>query len=369
MIPIYKPYLPSSCLTYAREALDSTWISSNGQYLDSAKNMLEKIFEGQYILLTNNGTAATHLIAKTLSLTECKRIAVPNNVYVAVWNTLLYDKELEIVPIDADLDTWNFDTDELIARRDEYDAVMVVHNLGNVVNVLYLQEVLKDKIFVEDNCEGLFGKYDGHFTGTKSLCSSASFYGNKTITSGEGGMYMTGSSYGVEFMRKIHGQGQSRVKFSHDILGYNYRMTNIQAAILHGQLKKLDLILKSKREIFFNYGYLLDELNGVSGFKVENGTRPANWMFALRFESGDYRIAEPFFKSKGIETRPMFYPITEHFHLVDNPRVKDCKTENAHILHREVVVFPSYPELTFPELIHITDSIKEYARQCKNIRS
>lgn len=239
MIPIYKPYFTEQNLKYAHDAINSGWVSSQGEYLDLAKNKLKDLLETKRVILTSNGTTATHLLALALKYKypHIKKIIVPNNVYVAAWNSFLFDKEYELVPIDADLETWNFDLDKLESVIDETSAVLIVHNIGNIINVPKLKERFPNTVFLEDNCEGFLGKYDNKYTGTESFASSVSFFGNKTLTSGEGGAFITNDDDVFEHINKVKSQGQSNEKFIHDVLGYNYRMTNVQAAILYGQLE------------------------------------------------------------------------------------------------------------------------------------
>ena len=125
---------------------------------------------------------------------------------------------------------------------DDNTAILVVHNIGNIINVPKLKLEFPNTVILEDNCEGFLGKYDNKYTGTESFASSISFFGNKTITSGEGGAFITNDDDVFEYINKIKSQGQSNEKFIHDVLGYNYRMTNIQAAILYGQLDSLSEI-------------------------------------------------------------------------------------------------------------------------------
>jgi perosamine synthetase len=237
MIPVYKPYLPPSSLKYAHDALDSTWISSQGQYLSLVTQKLQDVLHTPYIIPLNNGTSACHLMAKALYRAYPpshgkKKIIVPNNVYVAAWNAFLFDSNYELIPVDANLDTWNIDMDKLeTAITADPDAdVLIVHNVGNVINVPRLQQKFPNVHFVEDNCEGFLGGYGGLATGCASFASAVSFFGNKNITSGEGGLFITNSEVAYDYAKCVQGQGQSKTRFIHKELGYNYRMTNVQAS-------------------------------------------------------------------------------------------------------------------------------------------
>ena len=158
MIPIYSPHFNEENLKYAHDAINSGWISSHGEYLDIVKDELKSLVNCKKIILTNNGTTATHLmsIALKYKYPNITKIIVPNNVYVAAWNSFLYDKNYELIPIDSDLETWNIDINKISEKIDENTAILVVHNIGNVVNVLDLKRRFPNTVILEDNCKSSF---------------------------------------------------------------------------------------------------------------------------------------------------------------------------------------------------------------------
>ena len=361
-IPIYKPYFTERSLRYAHDALDSTWISSQGKYLEMTKERLQDFLGVKYILLTNTGTAANHLMAKGLKLKDStiKNILVPNNVYIAAWNGFLFDRgDFTLINTDTDLETWNYDRSSYDVKRHEVLAILIVNNLGNIINVPKLQREQPNALFVEDNCEGFGGMYEGKFSGTMSLCSTLSFYGNKNITSGEGGALVTNDSDLYEYARLVWGQGQSNEKFVHSILGYNYRMTNVEAAILYGQLDLYSEILDRKTNIFNWYKKELSGIQNIKFQKEEENTIHSKWMFGIRIVGNkDYKSIERFFIDNGIETRPFFYHIQKHKYLNS---IWNNMT-NAKLLANEIFILPSYPSLSEKEIKYISNKVKEYAR-------
>jgi perosamine synthetase len=241
MIPIYQPYIENYKCS-AIKAIESGWISNHGEYVEKATQKLKEILKVPYVILMSNGTVATHCLFKSLKFKhpEISKIYVPNNVYVAAWNSALMEypiEYLEVLPIDEH--TWNMKEDEeLILSLEKNSALLVVHNLGNIINVPKIKRLRPDIIIVEDNCEGVFGYYEGVKSGcsNSSLCSSISFYGNKTITTGEGGAFITTDKIVYNYIKKIYSQGMSNERYIHDVHAYNYRMTNIQSAFLYDQL-------------------------------------------------------------------------------------------------------------------------------------
>ena len=364
MIPIYKPYLPEQSLKYAYDAIESGWISSIGEYKNISSNKLCKILGAKHCLLLSNGTVATHLLVKAIKFKfpNAKKIIIPNNVYVAAYNSILFDNEneFEIYPIDANINTWNADYADLPFQPDENTIFFVVHNLGNIVNLPNLKQKYPKSIFIEDNCEGLFGEYNGISSGTLSFCSSLSFFGNKNITTGEGGAVSTNDTELFHYLTKIQGQGQTETRFVHDVLGYNYRMTNVHAALLLGQLDLYDEIKQKKQKIFKIYRECLKGIDKVYPQVEELGCSHSMWMFGIRIEGNkSYEFSKKFFDFSGIETRPMFYPITHHKHLL---KFK-CQDNNAKKLNNECIILPSYPELKDIELEYITDTVKKFVNE------
>ena len=363
MIPIYKPFFTKENLKYAHDAIDSGWVSSQGEFLDYSKNEIKKIFGDSKVILTNNGTTATHLLAIALKYKHpnVNKIIVPNNVYVAAWNSFLFDKNYELVPIDSNLDTWNMDTSKIDDLVDENTAILAVHNIGNVIDVPLLQSKFPKTIILEDNCEGFLGKYGDNYTGTKSFASSISFFGNKTITSGEGGAFITNDEELFEYINVIKNQGQSDKKFIHNVLGYNYRMTNIQAALLYGQLKDINVIVDKKQKIFDLYRKQLSNVEGISLQKEEPNTTHSKWMFGIRFPNFnilDKKEIELFLFESGIDTRPMFYDINSHEYL---SKIKN-ETINSRILQSQCLILPSFPDLTDGQIMYICDKIKRFLK-------
>jgi len=362
MIPIYKPYFTKDSLKYAHDAIDSTWISSHGKYLSIAEEKLKEITGSKYVILTNNGTSATHLVAHALNYKhpEIIKLIVPSNVYIAAWNMFQTKPDYELYPLDSNLDTWNFDwKSEIFVNKFNTinAAILAVHNLGNIINVPEIKKKFPRAIIVEDNCEGFLGSYNDMPSGKASLAYSISFFGNKTITSGEGGAFCTDDEEVYNEMNRIRAHGITSTKFVFDGLGYNYRMTNVQAAILFGQLELIDEIKEKKQIIFDRYK---KELNHelIHFAKKESGVENPNWMMGIRFDLPKDKMdqLQLHLHYNDIETRPMFPPINHHKHYSyygDGYPVSQR-------LYESVLILPSYPDLMESEVKHICKTIKNF---------
>jgi len=354
MIPIYNPRIETKS---AKEALESGWISSQGPYIEKARSKLSEILNIPYVILTNNGTSSTHMIVKALRFKhpEIKTIYAPNNIFVAVWNTILYEYEASCMKIlEMDPLTLNMRTDvEYIETLENGAAVMVVHNVGSIVNVPRLKRLRPDLIFIEDNCEGFFGKYEDMYSGTSkaSLCSSVSFFANKTVTCGEGGAFFTHDKEIYDYINSSINHGNSKERYIGSTLGYNYRITNIQAALLYDQLIQLEDIRNDKHIIFETYKTLLKKYVIVP--QTEDRTVSSEWMFVCGIKNTNYKELELYMKDNGVDIRPFFYDINRHSHLKHIYR-------NPIDLVYTYIMLPSYPDLTVQQLHLICNSIINY---------
>ena len=357
MIPLCKPYLPEEVTQFAHNEIDRGYLSMN-LHNSIVEEMLEPLTGCKYNLLTNSGTTANVLInsclEELLPRVQIKReLRVPNNCYIAAYNP--FAKDLILSVTDTDLNTWNMVEDDIYPLR---GLLLVVHNLGNPVNVPEIKRKFKDILIVEDNCEGFLGSYEGKPTGSEAWCSSISFFGNKLITSGEGGCFCTNDEAAYELAKLISRQGLTSKKYIHQRIAYNFRLTNVQAALLYGQLRILDEIKERRREIFEIYDSLLKDVEGVQTQKVEDECVHSHWIYGIRIIGNtSYDKVEKFFTHNRIETRPLFYPIHyhEHFRFMD-------KKENAILLSNECVLLPTYIGLRPDEQKYIVEQIIRYIK-------
>lgn len=375
-IPIYEPYI-IKYKQLALEAIDSGWISSHGKYVPLATEKLRSLLGAKHVILLNNGTSATHalFLALRFKYPHIKTVYIPNNVYVAAWNCALMGGYSNLKVLKMNPETWNMNTEEkYIQSLDKNSAVLIVHNIGAIINVPRLKRIRPDLVFLEDNCEGLFGKYRSEspesttwYTGTfpGTLCASLSFFGNKTMTCGEGGAIIVNDTETYQYLIRACNQGNTNERYIHDVLGYNYRITNIQAAFLYDQLKEVESapthreiehVLTMKERIFRYYYDSLSSCDGIKLQAVEKDTIHAHWLFAVRVVGVSFKKISAHLSSKGIDSRPMFYPIETHSHL------KHLFTVPTEIPYEEIVMLPSYPTLNSRVQDHIIDTLKELTK-------
>ena len=250
-IPVYQPYIQEEESKFLQDCLNTGWISSKGKYIDLFEKSFAKYLNAKYALTTSNGTVALHLALATIGIKEGDEVLVPNLTFAASVNSIIYTGATPVL-IDCDPDTFNIDTN-LIENKitSKTKAIMVVHLYGLPVNMNLIKSIA-DKhnlIIIEDSAESFGSEFKGKKVGTFGRLSTFSFYGNKTITTGEGGMVIFKNKKDYEKAKILRDHGMNPNKtYWHEFLGFNYRMTNLQASVGYAQLKKSNLIIEKKNK-------------------------------------------------------------------------------------------------------------------------
>jgi perosamine synthetase len=348
-IPVYQPALNGNEKKYVNECLDTTWISSKGKFIDEFESSFANFIGVKYAASVSNGTVALHLAMIALGIGPGDEVIVPSLTYISSVNAIVYVGATPVF-IDSLPDTWQMDQADLkrkITARTK--AVMAVHLYGHPCEIELIDEICKVNglFLIEDCAEALGSKYADRHVGTYGDISTFSFYGNKTITTGEGGMVVTNDE--TLFDRSVHFKGQGLAKhrqYWHDVIGYNYRMTNICAAIGLAQLEQIDGFLKRKREIakFYEQNIINPK---IEFHKEKAGITHSYWMCSILTPDSTLReeLRENLAK-EGVETRPLFYPV----HTMPMYSQKFQKIPVAENLGWRGINLPSYPGLSNEEL-------------------
>lgn len=357
--PVYQPSLGSKEKENVLECLDSTWISSKGKFISQFENSFSEFIDVKHSAGVCNGTVAIHVALLALGIGEGDEVVVPSFTYIASVNTINYTGA-KAVFIDSNLKTWQIDPtkiEEKITKRTK--AIMVVHLYGQPSEMDSILTIAKKhKLFVIEDCAEAFGSlYNGKHVGTFGDIATFSFFGNKTITTGEGGMVATNNSIIHEKVFHLKGQGLAKNReYYHDIIGYNYRMTNICAAIGCAQLEKADKLIQKKIEIANWYENKLSNLPVVFHSQVGNA-KHSFWMVSILLKDSEERNKlRSHLKENGIETRPTFYPV----HLMPMYFEKGLSLPVAEDLGNRGINLPSYPDLRENDIEFVCNKIKEY---------
>jgi perosamine synthetase len=312
-VPVSEPDLSVIERELLLEAFDSTWIGSSGRFLTDFEHGFAERCGVQHAVAVSNGTVALHLALSALGIGPGDEVIVPSLTYIATANAVRYCGA-EPVFADVTVDDWGLDPASVRAAIGERTrAVIAVHLYGHPADMTRLRKVCRehDLALVEDAAEAPFVKRDGVPTGAMGDVATFSFYGNKIITSGEGGAVTTNDPDLAARIRLLRGQGMDAGRrYWFPVIGYNYRLTNLQAALLCGQLSRLDTILAGRRAVYARYDRAFQGSPALTTQPVAPGAAVAPWMYCLLLEDEATRdaLAEAFM-AEAIETRPFFIPL------------------------------------------------------------
>jgi|TARA_B110000027_G_C16122555_1_gene304271 perosamine synthetase len=355
--PVYKPFLSGNEKKYVNDCLDSSWISSKGKYIDLFENSFKDFLNLNHATSVSNGTVALHLALLALNIKEGDEVIVSTLTYIASVNAIKYVNATPIF-VDCNSMNWNIDADKIVQKiSSKTKAIMAVHLYGASCEMDKLLSICKkhNLLLIEDVAEGFGTKFKDKYAGSFGDVSTFSFFGNKTITTGEGGMVVTKEKELIQKVAYLKSQAVSESReYWHNHIGYNFRMTNICAAIGHAQIENASEILNKKEQIALFYKKELENIDVE--FQVEQKeTNHSYWMVSILFEN-EYKkqIIRNRLSKSGIETRPVFFPIhtmpmyysKEKFKISDN-------------VSKRGINLPSYPELTQLDIKYICDQIKK----------
>ncbi|MFA6924576.1 MAG: aminotransferase class I/II-fold pyridoxal phosphate-dependent enzyme [Bacteroidales bacterium] len=313
-IPIASPLLNGNELKYLTDAFLSTWISSAGKYIDLFENEFSKFCECKYGIAVSNGTVALHLALLALGIGKGDEVIVPDLTFAATINAILHCNATPVI-VDIEKDSWCIDPLEIEkAITPKTKAIIPVHIYGQPCDMNSIMKIAKNhKLFVIEDCAEAHGaRYNDKKVGSYGDIGCFSFFGNKVITTGEGGMCVTNSQELAEKIRILKDHGMSKTKkYWHDVIGYNYRMTNLQASIGLAQLERVNFILEYRKKIENDYIRLLSEIDFIEFQKNNLPKREKiTWIVSVLIKSGNRDTLLQRLMEKGIDARPFFYPLS-----------------------------------------------------------
>ena len=310
-IPIAQPELNGNEYQYLCDAFKSTWIGSTGDYINRFENEFSKYCDAKYGVSVSNGTAALHLALIALGIKAGDEVVVPDLTFPATINAVLYTGATPVI-VDIEKDSWCIDPikfKNVISKKTK--AVILVHLYGQPCDMDALIQISRENNLkiVEDAAQAHGASYKGKRIGSFGDVSCFSFFGNKIITTGEGGMCVTNSSELSEKMRTFRDHGMSKQKrYWHDEIGYNYRLTNLQAAIGCGQLERIEFFINERRKIEEKYKLILKDLFDIKWPKDFPDRSRVTWIVSGCCETKKQLLKK--LSENQIDSRPFFYPLS-----------------------------------------------------------
>ena len=356
VIKLYEPDLSGNERKYVLECLDTSWISSSGVFVSRFEQAFAHAVGASHAVAVSNGTVALHLALHALGIGAGDEVIVPSFTYVASVNTIAQTGATPVF-VESCIDDWLLDPRD-VARKitSRTKAVMPVHLYGGVCDMNALSELAQRHglAIVEDAAEALGCSFQGRHAGTFGEVGTFSFYGNKTVTTGEGGMVVTNDARLAERLRLLKGQGQSPTRrYWHVELGFNYRMTNICAAIGLAQVERWPDILARKKAIAARYRHLLQNVPVIfprRSSDVESG----EWLVSVLLPDGvDRDLVMQSMDNQGVETRPLFY-CAHHMPMY----AADLHLPVAEEISRRGISLPSYAQMSESDVERVSRALR-----------
>ena len=367
-IPVFDIVLGDIEKKYINECLDTSFIGQ-GPFVKKFEEKFSAFVDCKYGITTTSGTTALHLACASLGLKKDDQVLVSSSTNMACAFAIDYCGAIPI-PIDIEKETWQMDVSKIEEKiNNKTKAIMVVHLFGHPVDmdvVLNLSKKYNLKI-IEDCAEAHGVEYKGKKVGSIGDIGAFSFFANKTITCGEGGMVVTNSDEIGEKAKSLKNLSYGKInKFMHDDIGFNYRLPNISAALGLGQFENIQTVFEEKERIYKRYKNNLENVKGVNIPKVRDWvTNYIMWVFNLYLDD-NFPISRDELtkklKEKNIDTRDAFVPINQQKILVDKYNLfKESDCPNSNYIMENGFYLPSGNTITNEEIDFVCDVIKENA--------
>lgn len=362
--PVYQPSLKGNERKYVNDCLDTNWLTWQGKYVREFEKSFAAYIGTEYATTTCNATVGLHLALLALGVGVEDEVIVPTLTYIASVNSIAYCGATPVF-VDSHPISWQMDPDDVRRKiTPRTKAIMAVHIYGHPCDLDELKTIANENniALIEDASESFGSQYKGKYTGAIGDIGVFSFFGNKTITTGEGGMVVTNNRTLMDRVILYKGQGLAKFReYWHEVIGFNYRMTNISAAIGLAQLERADEIIAQKIQIANWYFKYLKNLPLTFHYPVGD-VKHTYWMFTvLTHDPATRNSLRDYLKEHEIETRPVFHPI----HTMP---MYSCNFQQYHIAEDigwRGINLPSYPDLTEQDICEISSVIAAYYQDVK----
>jgi perosamine synthetase len=365
-IPVAAPVLTGNEAKYVQECLESTWISSAGRFIGEFESGFAAFTGTRHAVATNNGTTALHLALVALGIGPGDEVIVPTLTYVASANAVRY-VGATVVLADADPRTLNLCPEDVLAKiTPRTKAVIPVHLYGHPCDMDPIVDACRARgiAVLEDAAESHGARYKGRPTGSLGDLATFSFFGNNIITTGEGGMVVTDDDALERVLRLHRGQGMDPDhRYWFPVVGFNYRMTNIQAAIGVAQLERVDELLEVRQQVARWY---TTHLAGSEDLVVqpvqEEWAHHAFWIYNVLLTAQGEKTRDAVMRAldaDGIETRPVFYPM----HVMPVYTEDSSRFPVATDLAARGINLPTHGLLTEEDVARVCERLLHHARE------
>ena len=365
-IPVNEPLLNGNEKIYLNECIDTGWISSEGPFVKKFESAFSERVGRKFGIAVANGTAAIDIALEALGIGKDDEVILPTFTIISCIHQIIRSGATPVL-VDSDPLTWNMDVSQIEDKiTDKTKTIMVVHIYGLPVDMKPILELAKkyNLKIIEDAAEMIGQTYNGNPCGSFGDISTFSFYPNKHITTGEGGMVVTNDEQLAEKCRSLRNLCfQKEQRFVHETLGWNYRMTNLQAALGLAQLEQLNKFVEKKRKMGALYNHLLKDIEGLQlPLEKTDFARNIYWVYGIVLKNEYSFNAITVMKKlgkNGIGTRPFFYPLHLQPVLIKRGLFKGEEYPVAERISRRGFYIPSGLALNNSEIEKITKVLKK----------
>ena len=378
MIPVCAPLLEGNERKYVLDALDTKWISSSGKYVERFEQEFSKYCDTKYGISVTNGTTALHLALVSLGIGRGDEVIVPAFTMISSALAVCYTGAMPAF-VDAEKETWNIDPEKIEEKiTPKTKAIMVVHIYGHPCDMGPIMEIAKkhNLKIIEDAAESHGAEYNGKKCGSFGDVACFSFYANKIITTGEGGMVITsdeGISEKCRYYKNLSFPLKGPRSYLHEDIGFNYRMSNLHAAIGLAQTEKADEYVEMRRQNNSLYRKYLRDVEGLYFQAEKKGSKNVYWMNAVVIDPQKFGLTcdelANKLKAQGVDTRPLF----KGMHMQPSLKKYGCDMEGEYPvtewLSENGLYLPSGSGLREEQIKKICEIIKKIHKNESNIPS
>lgn len=367
IIPVCEPTLGGNEMKYVQQAIETNWISSAGRFIRDFEARFAEICGVKYGIACANGTVAMHLAMATLGLEPGDEVIIPTFTMIATANAVTYCGAKPVL-VDMEPGYWQMDLNQVEAKiTPRTKAIVPVHIYGHPTDMDPLMALAEKHgiMVIEDAAEAHGAEYKGRRTGGLGHAAGFSFYGNKIITTGEGGMVTTNDRELAQLAWNLRDHAFSHERhFWHKFVGFNYRMTNLQAAVGLAQVEQLDGFVASRRRNAAEYNCRLHGIPGIRTPAEAPWAKNVYWMYGIMVDEAEYGMSRDALRQvladHGIETRTFFIPM--HCQPVYWQQFKGERYPVAEDLCKRGFYLPSASSLSLDEIEYVAGVIRETAK-------
>jgi perosamine synthetase len=373
VIPVCEPSVTNREIDYVKQAVSSSWLSSSGDFVERFEEQFATLVsKTKFSCAVNSGTSALHIALVALGIGPGDEVILPTFTMIATANAVLYCGATPVL-VEADEKTWNIDVNRIeMAITKKTKAIIAVHAYGAAVDMDPILSLAKkyDLWIVEDAAEAHGTSYKKKPVGGIGDVGAFSLYANKLVTTGEGGIAVTNNKDIAKRLKLLHNHAFTKGRhFWHSMMGFGYRMTNMQAAIGLAQVERFSELLSVKRKNAKLYASVLCDIPGVTLPYEMKDTQHSYWMFGILIDKKtfgmDKNALRQYLAACGIETRSFFVPI--HLQPVYYHRYTRARFPVAERLCRDGLYLPSSTKLTETDIAYVTESIKRAQKGKKKL--